>query len=480
MKINDVIVAEGVADWAKKIGQGVQGAVRGVQAGRAQRASTERTQKVVKDMFKLWNEELANHPNLNATQISKLLVNWTNQQLNDKPGTKVPAPVLSTENDTKNTYSYLTQRTQEYFQKAADPGVTRQRSQIQTGYALPRSDADIDIQGHIYAFDIGTNKWFDENSGQEITNPTDIQVLNKKYYDLKIAAQGGQIKDPDVPYREPELPLEESNRHAIKESRMRLKEGGNAIQRSTPVKREDVAGVVDQAKKALPAELLRNIQTDIGSAGYKVESGDIDIMVEAEDVVAVFKTHESKDPVKDSKKKLEAYFKSKGIEAVTNGRNVSIGIEYTEQSTNQKRLAQVDVMVIHEAAIVAPWHQHGLRGMYNDPDFKGSELFMLISSIAKHLNLKFDAFGAKLIHRDTGDVVGRTRKQVAKILLGPKAKETDLNSVQSALKALESDPDREGKLVQARQDAAKGLIRLPETAPHGTAQWFRQMSEVVK
>jgi hypothetical protein len=137
-------------------------------------------------------------------------------------------------------------------------------------------------------------------------------------------------------------------------------------------------------------------------------------------------------------------------------------------------------MAIHEAKLVAPWHQHGQRGMYDDPDFKGSELFMLISSIAKHMNLKFDAFGARLVHRDTGDVVARTRKQVAKVLLGPKAKESDLNSVKDALKALEKDPDREGKLAQARQDAAKGLMRLPETAQPGTAAWFRQMSEVVK
>ena len=136
-------------------------------------------------------------------------------------------------------------------------------------------------------------------------------------------------------------------------------------------------------------------------------------------------------------------------------------------------------MVIHEAGLVAPWHQHGLRGMYSDPEFKGSEAFMLISSIAKHLGLKFDAFGAKLLRRDNNDVVARTRKQVAKVLLGPKAKEDDLNSVKSMLKALEADPDREGKLAQARQDAAKGLMRLPETAQPGTAAWFRQMSDVL-
>ena len=48
------------------------------------------------------------------------------------------------------------------------------------------------------------------------------------------------------------------------------------------------------------------------------------------------------------------------------------------------------------------------------------------------------------------------------------------------LAALENDPDREGKLAQARQDQAKGLLTLPEAAPTpGTAAWFRKMGHVV-
>ncbi len=82
-----------------------------------------------------------------------------------------------------------------------------------------------------------------------------------------------------------------------------LKEGGNAIPSSTPVKKEDVAGVVATAKRELPPALLKNIQVDIGSAGYKIESGDIDVMIEANDLVAVFKTQDDKkDPVLAAKK----------------------------------------------------------------------------------------------------------------------------------------------------------------------------------
>ena len=364
----------------------------------------------------------------------------------------------------------------------------------------PKRDAEVDLGGKVYGFTVDDNSWHEDDTGRDVTDQNLVKKLNKRYYDLKDLSKVGKAEDPDDPTRDiidpsnvvganvgkptnpkvtdistkrPWNPLE-----PLGESRI-VSEGGNAIPSSTPVRKDDVKTVVDTAKSYLPPELLKGLQTDIGSAGYKIESGDIDVMVEAEDVVNLFKTHEAKDPVKEAKQKLKAYFTQKGLEANVNGRNVSIGVVYTESTSGQKRTAQVDVMVIHEAGMVAPWHQHGLRGMYDDPEFKGSESFMLISSIAKHLGLKFDAFGAKLLRRDNNEVVARTRKQAAKILLGPRAREDDLNSVKSMLKALENDPDREGKLAQARQDAAKGLMRLPETVQPGTAAWFRQISDVL-
>ena len=66
----------------------------------------------------------------------------------------------------------------------------------------------------------------------------------------------------------------------------------------------------------------------------------------------------------------------------------------------------------------------------------------------------------------------RSRGDVAKILLNPRAQEKDLDSVKSILRALENDPDKEMKLAQARQDAANGVLKLPEVAPPGTAAWF--------
>jgi len=260
---------------------------------------------------------------------------------------------------------------------------------------------------------------------------------------------------------------------------MNLYEGGAAIANSNPVLKDDVADIVKQARDRIPPEIAKGIQVDIGSAGYKVRSGDIDLMVEASDVVDYFGTQKAKDPVLAAKQAFKQYFIEQGIESNLKGRNVHIGIPYMSK-TGGRGLAQVDVMVIHDAAVVAPWHQHGPRGMYDQPDFMGNEIFVLISSLAKFKNLKFDPFSANLTDRTTGEVVGRTRKQVAKILLNPNARESDLDSVRTIMAALAKDPDREGKLAQARQDAARGILRLPETAQVGTAAWFRELAERIR
>lgn len=247
---------------------------------------------------------------------------------------------------------------------------------------------------------------------------------------------------------------------------MYIYEGGN-IFGDGDIPKEYVKGVVDTVQANLP-QGIRAIP-DIGSAGFKVASGDMDLFIDAATLMKKFDAADDKK----AKEALAQFMAAKGFKTKISGRNVHIEVPY--KTPQGPRSVQVDLMVILDADVVAPWHQHGPRGMYDQPGFKGAHNFMLMSSIAKHLNLKFDPFGAKLINRDTNEVVGRTRKEVAKILLGPKAKESDLDSVASMMAALKSDPDREGKLAQARQDAAKGLITLPEDVAPGSAQWFRQM-----
>jgi hypothetical protein len=251
---------------------------------------------------------------------------------------------------------------------------------------------------------------------------------------------------------------------------MHVYEGGN-IFGDGDIAKEYVAGVVKHVQRDLPGGI--KAIPDIGSAGYKVASGDMDLFIDAGVLMQKFQVADDKA----AKQALETFMQAKGYRTKISGRNVHIEVPYS--TPEGQRTVQVDLMVIADADVVAPWHQHGPRGMYDQPNFKASHNFILMNSIAKHLGLKFDAFGAKLMRRDDNTVVGRTRDEVAKILLGNAGKADDLNSVASMVAALKNDPDKDSKLAQARQDAAKGIITMPEPVQEGSANWFRKYSSLL-
>jgi hypothetical protein len=249
---------------------------------------------------------------------------------------------------------------------------------------------------------------------------------------------------------------------------MILLEGGNVFPDVVDIKKEYAKDLINSIKQLLPGF---DLQFDIGSVGYKVQSGDMDVFMDQDQVVAKFK---SKDE-KTAKQSLAQFVQAKGFQTAIKGRNVHVRMPLPDGT-----FAQVDLMVIPDSADVAPWHQHGPRGSYDDPAFKGSQNFILMNSIGKALGLKFDAFGGKLLRRDNNEVVARSRDDVAKILLNPNATGNDLNSVKTIMRALENDPKKDAKLAQAREDAAKGLITLSESVQPGSTQWMKQISEMFK
>lgn len=251
---------------------------------------------------------------------------------------------------------------------------------------------------------------------------------------------------------------------------MHIYEGGN-IFGDGDIAKEYVASVVKTVQRDLPTGI--KAIPDIGSAGYKDASGDMDMFIDAGALMQKFGVADDKA----AKQSLEQFMQAKGYRTKISGRNVHIEVPYT--TPEGQRTVQVDLMVIPDADVVAPYHQHGPRGMYDQPGFKGAHNFILMNSIGKALGLKFDAFGGKLLRRDDNTVVARTRDEVAKVLLGPAATGNDLNSVASMIDALKNDPDKDSKLAQARQDAAKGIITMPEPVAEGSADWFRKYSSLL-
>lgn len=252
-----------------------------------------------------------------------------------------------------------------------------------------------------------------------------------------------------------------------------LNEGGNVWPDVVDIKKDYVAGLLSSVQKLLPGY---DIQPHIGSAGFKVASGDMDLFLDQNQVIEKAGTKDDKkDPVKAAKAWLASTItQTSGLQTSVKGRNVHVRMPLPDGT-----YGQVDLMVIPNAGGVAPWHQHGPRGSYDDPDFKGNAIFILINSIGKPLGLKFDAFSGLLLRRDNNEpVAGPDRDSVAAKLI-PGATGDDFNSVKRIMAALAKDPQREVKLAQARDDAAKGLLNLHEPVAEGSASWFRNMQSLL-
>ena len=249
---------------------------------------------------------------------------------------------------------------------------------------------------------------------------------------------------------------------------MKLFEGGNVFDYVSPIKKEFVPGLIKNIQSLMPPGI--NIVPHIGSAGFKIQSGDMDVFVDAGKVANFFKAPDDKI----AKVKFKQYVADKGFQAALTGRNVHVRMPVPDGT-----FVQVDVMVIPDAERVAPFHQHGPSGQYEDPEFKGGQLFIMYSSLAKALGLKFSPFEGKLVDRATNKVVADNKDAAAKILLNPAATGADMASVKSIMRALANDPRKEEKLAQARADATKGLINLPESVQPGSAQWFRNLQNLL-
>ena len=226
---------------------------------------------------------------------------------------------------------------------------------------------------------------------------------------------------------------------------------GNVFPDTSDVGRDEVPEILSRVSALLPSNL--EMQPNIGSAGFKSESGDMDLFLDQQQLIDQFSAKDEKT----AKQELAKYLQQTGLQTAVKGRNVYIRMP----KSDGHGFAQVDLMVIPDAAQVAPWHQHGPRGSYEDPEFKGAPIVILMNSIGKALGLKFDAFSGRLLRRDNNEVVAGPARDAVAAQLIPGATGDDFNSVKHIIDALASDPLRDSKLAQARDDAARGLITLP-------------------
>lgn len=255
---------------------------------------------------------------------------------------------------------------------------------------------------------------------------------------------------------------------------MILNEGGNVWPDVEPFTKDEAPRILQLAQQAMPSGI--NL-IPVGSAGYKASSGDMDIMVDADSVVA----HYNVKTEKEARAAMKADMMGKGLASALTGINVHIKIP------NQGTFAQVDIMLVKNAGEVSKFHQHDYS--IEKTPFKGVHKHILLSSIAKETKTNEYPFGLMwsgfqgLFARDENgkkaQLVSQNADTVAKILLNPNATAADLGNVERILEALPqgiNDPRAQHALSDENWPKNEGVV-LPKI---GTNEWYRNVMDMLK
>jgi len=217
--------------------------------------------------------------------------------------------------------------------------------------------------------------------------------------------------------------------------------------------------------------------------GGREDSGDIDIMIDPQELLATFETDlETYNAAKDkplgakafanmmadeSKKKsfsmsaakwsLAKYLSSKGFETDPG----TLTLNYSGDGKNYS----VDLIVRPRSAW--PLHTHDFT---RDPGMRGGDLWVniypLLAKVASKTtftdpktgeekgNLQFSP-DRGLVDRDSNEVVAIKKDDISKILLGPSSTGKDLASISGIKDQLEKDPEKWAKTKQLFQGEAQ-------------------------
>ena len=213
---------------------------------------------------------------------------------------------------------------------------------------------------------------------------------------------------------------------------MQLTEGGNVVPNARPVTRKNFPTVTRNLQNLMPKGI--NVYP-IGSAGKKDISSDMDVLIDAGELMSVFPAKE----LKLSRKALEDYFKEKGLFAARTGVSVHVGVPTGEEGD----ITQVDIMAVENAKDVVPLHTHD----YTDSSMKGGTLHAMwadlanLSSTPGHQSLMMSPYKG-LVDRQTKELITSDKDKIAKIIIGPDAKADDMANPSKLLQALKLYPEK--------------------------------------
>lgn len=238
-----------------------------------------------------------------------------------------------------------------------------------------------------------------------------------------------------------------------------LLEGGNAIPGAKPIKKEDFPAAMKTLNDVLK-KAVGGLETyPIGSAGKKTISSDIDVLIDAKEVL-------EKIPAKDlksSRVELESRLSRLGLTTSRSGVSVHVGIPVNDD------IVQVDLMAVENAKMAQPLHSHD----YIDDDMKGGELHKIwadltnMSSYKGHEKLMLSPYKG-IVDRETKELLVSDKDAIAKIIIGPTATADDLGNRLKILKALEQYPYKY-KVIKDKYFSAPTV-----------QEWFRKTIDILK
>jgi len=217
-----------------------------------------------------------------------------------------------------------------------------------------------------------------------------------------------------------------------------LKEGGNVFKNgdgqitTQRINQMDVKPTLQWLEHMVDLDLVNNT---LGSTGLKPTSGDLDVAVDSSQITP---------------EQLEAELKQWCLSQKLNPRDfvkrTGSGVHFKTPIAGHpdRGYVQTDFMFMKDMGVgkffltAAP-----------DSEYKGSDRNVVINSLAKALGYKLSQREG-ILNRADNTVVARDPDEIAKLLLNKQATKDDLHSVETIVKALERDPQKDAKLADAR------------------------------
>ena len=249
-----------------------------------------------------------------------------------------------------------------------------------------------------------------------------------------------------------------------------LTEGGNVFKdehgnlETTRINQTDVKPTVAWLEQLTGLSLLDNM---LGSTGVAATSGDLDLAVDAAKVdKGQFRT------------KLEQWATSHGQDPKdwVDASGINIHLKTPITGRPDRGYVQTDFMFLQK-----PDFQKWYLTQDHDSNFKGVTRAILLASIAKSMGYKINQ-NVGMVDRASNELVTDDPDQIAKLFIGKNADRSNLGSVEKILSALAKDKNRDAKLADFRDYAAKQGIKIEETvdtADPYSVHWLARLRDRV-